>query len=668
MINFTSQFHLTSVDAGDKSISHRALILAAIADGVSVIKNLSKCRDVLATAECLRTLGARIELDGTTATVHPIVNPRNNVTLNCHNSGTTARLLAGLCAGLGVNATFYGDESLSKRPMQRVLEPLQQMGAKFAEVKGALFQTVASKLLGARIDARHNSAQVKSAVLLAGLFADGETTYVEKVSTRNHTENLLQYVGANIVVDGNAATVKKSVVHAFEITVPNDFSSATYLLALALISGQSFTCHNVCVNPRRTGFLRVLSASGAQFVLSNEHVRFGEKVADITVPQRDVSAKICASCALIANESDVCDAIDEVPLLATLTLAVKGKHRFCGVSELQFKESNRIEAILQMAKICRQNAAFDGTDLVVESNGVLPKHPRFDGKNDHRITMCQAVLSLYVGGGSVTNENFDVSFPAFLKAVGVQPLRFGLVGENITHSLSPTLMRHLATRANVCCSYNLFPLSSNVSDKELLSTLSSLDGANVTMPFKTRVANLLQSPLPSVNTVGKDISPTSTDGYGLVKALQSNFVDFVGKPLWVVGAGGAAEACVQALLQCGCTIQVINRTAEHAQTLTQKCGLSVDVPNPVGVLSFVPACEFEQNLSLPQSVRFVFVADYKTTSSLQLQAQKRGLTFVDGCEMLYHQGAKSFALWTGTDVQTDYTEFEKEIQNENTTA
>lgn len=668
MINFTSQFNLTGVDAGDKSISHRALILAAIADGTSEICNLSICRDVLATAECLRALGAQIELKDTTAIVHPIIKPNDNVTLNCHNSGTTARLLAGLCAGLGVNATFYGDVSLSKRPMERVLEPLRQMGAKFKQAEGALFQTVASVLHGARISARCNSAQVKSAVLLAGLFADGATTYVEPVATRNHMENLLQYAGADIVVNGNAATVKKSVVHAFEITLPNDFSSAAYLLALALISGQSFTYRNVCVNPRRTGFLRVLGASGAQFVLSNERVCFGEQVADITVPAHSVSTQSPAFDALNATESDVCDAIDEVPLLAALALVVCGTHRFCGVSELQFKECNRIEAILQMAKICRQHASFDGANLVVESGGTLPKSLRFDGQNDHRITMCQAVLSLYNGGGSVTNENFDVSFPAFLQAVGACPLRLGLLGESISHSLSPALMGHLASRAKVCCSYNLFPLSADVSNGKLLSTLSALHGANVTMPFKTRVAKLLRSPLPSVNTVGKSIAPTSTDGYGLVKALQSHSVDFVGKPLWIVGAGGAAEACVQTLLQYGCAIQIINRTAQHAQVLTQRYGLSASVPNPVGVLSFVPACEFEQNLTLPQSVQFVFVADYKTTSGLQLQAQKRGITFVGGLEMLYHQGAKSFSLWTKTDVQTDYTDFEKEIQNENTIA
>lgn len=668
MINFTSDFQLKCVDVGDKSISHRALILASIADGVSTIRNVSLCRDVSTTVECLRSLGACIEISGSTATVHPIEQPNDNVVLNCENSGTTARLLAGLVAGLGVNAVFYGDDSLSKRPMQRVLKPLRQMGAKFVSADGALFQSIASDIHGTEICARHNSAQVKSAVILAGLFAEGSTTYVESVATRDHTENLLKHVGADISVNGNKVTVRKSTVHAFDITVPNDFSSAAYLLALSILSGRSFTYRNVCVNPRRTGFLRVLSASGAQFVFTNERVCFGEQIADITVPKRDVPSQNGMIGALNATERDVCDAIDEVPLLAALALTVKGKHRFCGVSELQFKECDRIQAILDTAKACKQKAFFDGNDLFVESDGLLPPQPCFDGKNDHRIAMCQSVLSLYNGGGSVTNENFAVSFPAFLQAVGVQPVRLGLVGESIAHSLSPVLMRYLASIAGVCCSYNLFPLSADISDEELSTTLLSLDGANVTMPFKVRAAKLLSSTLPSVNTVGKNIQPTSTDGYGLVMALQSHAVDFVGKPLWIVGAGGAAEACVQTLLKYGCVIRVVNRTAQHAQALTRKYGLATDVTNPVGVLSFVPPCEFEQNIVLPQSVQFVFVADYKTTSHLQLQAQKRGLTFVNGAEMLYHQGAKSFALWTGTEVQTDYLGFEKEIQNENTIA
>ncbi|MCM1289793.1 MAG: hypothetical protein NC132_05815 [Corallococcus sp.] len=662
MINFNSDFQLNAVDAGDKSISHRALILAAIADGASTVRNVSLCRDVATTAECLRVLGARIEFCGSTATVFPIEKPNDNVVLDCENSGTTARLLAGLVAGLGVNAVFCGDASLSRRPMQRVLDPLRQMGANCEEISGALFKISSSSLHGANVAAQCNSAQVKSAVLLAALFAKGKTTYTEQIPTRDHTENLLRHAGCNVSVLGNSVTVSKSSVHALDITVPNDFSSAAFLIAAALATKQSFVYPNVSVNPLRIGFLRVLKRSGAKFVFANADERFGEPVADIVVPAQSIGSFQ----PLFAAERDICDAIDEIPLLAVLSLMISGKHRFCAVSELKHKESDRLRAILQTAKICGQKAYLYGCDLIVESDGNLPIRPCFDGKNDHRISMCQSLLAVFCGGGSVINENFDVSFPEFLQAVGVRPLRFGLVGENVSDSLSPVLMRSLAANAGICCSYNLVPLSADVTDEQLYKAIADLDGANVTMPFKARVAKKLSCSFSSVNTVGKGIEPCSTDGYGLVQALQENGVDFVGKPLWVIGAGGASEACIQTLLNFGCKIQVFNRTVSRAQSLSQKYGLPTCVNDPVGVLSFVPACEFESKFDLPESVRFVFTADYKTTSELEILALKRGLKFVDGLQMLYHQGAKSFALWTDTEVQNDYQSFKKEILNEDT--
>ena len=208
---------------GDKSVSHRALILAAIADGDSVIRNLSLCDDVAATCECLRVLGADIRLDGATAYVRPITVPISGVTLNCRNSGTTARLLAGLVAGLGVRAKFVGDESLTSRPMERVLDPLRKMGARFNTGSGYLFESLGGKLTEITYRAKVNSAQVKSAVLLAGLFADGETTYTENIPTRNHTELMLRGAGADVSVDGLTVTVRKSTVHALNLDVPRDF-------------------------------------------------------------------------------------------------------------------------------------------------------------------------------------------------------------------------------------------------------------------------------------------------------------------------------------------------------------------------------------------------------------------------------------------------------------
>lgn len=654
MINFTSQFAIkTNVSCGDKSLSHRALILAAIADGECRVKNLSPCSDVMSTVRCLRKLGAKITISGNTAHIVPIATPTAKTVLDCNNSGTTARLLAGLCAGLGVDAKFVSDQSLSRRPMARVLQPLSQMGARFATGKGMLFEMLPSRLSGCHVTSDVPSAQVKSAVLLAGLFADGETVFTENVPTRNHTENLLLHTGASLQVHGKEICIQKSRPHSFEISLPNDFSSVAYLIALGLLSGQQKMFRNVCVNERRIGMVKILQKSGAKITFLNNRKYFGEDVADIMVEKSGLSP-------IFATYGEVCDAIDEIPVLASLAVATKGKHLFCNVSELKHKESDRIQAIIRTVCACGQRAFSEGENLCIESDGNVRQKPHFNALGDHRIAMSQAVLCLAVcGGGRVDNENFDVSFPDFLKAVGVHPLSFAVVGSNVKNSLSPLLMGVLSSRADVCCTYNAVQLPADVSDKKLLHCLDGFDGVNLTMPFKERVASLLGCSAKSVNTVGKNITPTSTDGYGIVRALQAHNVPLQGAKLWIVGAGGGAEACVEQLQKYGCDMQIVNRTQSRADALSRRYCLK-KVENPQGVLSFVPECDFEQSLQLPSSVRFVLVSAYMGYSGLKAQALQRGLEFIDGREMLYHQGDASFALWTGKKVQNNFENFQKE--------
>lgn len=653
MLCVNGQFNIDcNYVGGDKSVSHRALILAAIADGDSVIRNLSLCDDVAATCECLRALGADIRLDGATAAVRPVSVPLSGVTLNCRNSGTTARLLAGLVAGLGVRAKFIGDESLTSRPMERVLDPLRKMGARFNTGSGYLFESLGGKLTGITYRAKVNSAQVKSAVLLAGLFADGETTYTENIPTRNHTELMLRGAGADVAVDGLTVTVRKSAVRALNLDVPRDFSSVAFLITLALLCGREARFDGVLLNERRTGFLRVLQRGGANITSENITERFGEPTGDIVVkPSRWKP--------LYASETDVCDSIDEVPLLCSIAAVTQGRHEFHAVDELRRKESDRVRAIQSIAVKLGATAEVANDSLTITSDGGRVGNPRFCCFNDHRIAMCAVIMALVCGGGSVDCEPFDVSFPNFLQAVGVTPYKFALIGENVSDSRSPVLMSYLASKSNLCCSYVTVSLPRGIPDGELLSVVNAFDGVNVTMPFKTRVAALLRADVPSVNTVGKRICPCSTDGCGIVKSLTANGIDFANKPLWIVGAGGAAEECVRVLMKYNCAIRVINRTQARADALTEKYGLSKQIDEPYGVLSFVPECEFERNIQLPNSVRFVFVAAYKGQSGLRDKAAQRGIKCVDGLEMLYHQGAKSFALWTGTEVRDDYDGFLK---------
>lgn len=651
MLRINGQFNIdTSAVHGDKSLCHRALILASIANGKSVVCNLTLSRDVLATVNCLRKLGAKINLEGNTAIVEPITEPCNNVELNCENSGTTARLLAGVVAGLGVKARFVGDVSLARRPMDRVLDPLTEMGARFNKTDGCLFESLGGKLCGKKIVAAVNSAQVKSAVLLAGLFAEGKTAYVEKIPTRNHTELMLRNMGADISVDGSTVTVAKSTLHPLDFDVPCDVSSMAFLAGAALMLDKQVVCRNTLLNDRRIGFISVLKRSGANISFENVRNAAGEKVGDIVVNKSRLKS-------LFAAETDVCDGIDELPILAAISVTTEGKHVFEGVSELRNKESDRIQAILNTVKICNQQASFDGKNITIVSNGKLPKNPRFKSFNDHRIAMAQAVLCLAAGGGSVDETPFDVSFPEFRFALGLNEYKLGLIGSDIANSRSPLLMEYLASGANVNCSYDLVTLPANVSEKELLGVIRRYDGLNVTMPFKTRVASLLNADCVTVNTVGKNIQSQSTDGYGIVKALEDCKVDFANKPVWVVGAGGAAVTCVETLLKYGCKIQIINRTESRACELTAKYNLLTDIAEPYGVLSFIPECEFEREIKLPDSCRFVFVAAYKGRSGLREQALKRGITYVDGLRMLYHQGAKSFSLWTNTPLQDGYDGF-----------
>ena len=654
MLNFNSQFNINpSVCYGDKSLTHRALTISAIASGKSTIRNIALCNDVLATVNCLRTLGAQIEIDGTTATVVPISTPNDNVVLDCQNSGTTARLLAGVVAGLGITATFVGDQSLIKRPMKRVMEPLTELGARFTTKDGQLFTIHPSKLVGKCLTAKVNSAQVKSAVLLAGLFAQGTTQYIEPIPTRTHTETMLSACGVNTT----NCTVTKSTPKPMDVTIPNDITSASFLITLALLTNQSVTLPNVGINEGRVGFLTIAKRSGAQIFVENVRTSFGELVADIRVEKGTISP-------LFATKTDVINAIDEIPILSVLALATQGTHTFQDVCELMHKECNRIDAIINMAHICGQTATFDGNNLTIISNGKLPTKPHFHTFDDHRMAMCACVLSLVCGGGSVDSFPVEVSFPNFLDAVGIQPKKFCVIGSNVSQSKSPILHTLLAKNANVCCSYDAVNLPADVTDENLLQTISAYDGANITLPFKNRVANLFGASVPSVNTVGKAIAPTSTDGFGVRQALLTNGIDIANKPIWIVGAGGGAEATIVEL-QHICPMQVINRTAEKAHVLTKKYNLSTDITNPYGILTFVPECQFEQNLPLPNSCQFVFVSAYNGTSGLRNKANARGVKVVDGLQMLYYQGAKAFALWTNTPIQQDYQQFEDFLTKEN---
>ena len=399
---------------GDKSITHRAVMLNSAATGEAVVTNALTGEDCLSTCRCMRALGAEIEIDGTTLRVKGTSRFLDGARLDCGNSGTTIRLLTGLVSGKGVEATLFGDASLSARPMKRVAQPLSLLGAKVETTDGhAPVKVLPSTLFGAEIDLQIPSAQVKSAILLAGLSAKGKTLVKEPVKSRDHTERMLAAMGANITVDGNAVTVEESELSALNVCVPSDISSAAYFMALGALKGETL-CKNVGINPTRTGILSAFDKLGVQYTLLNRRVSGGEETADILVKQSAMHG-------ITLTAMDVPAMIDELPLVALLCAFADGESCITGAKELRVKESDRIATTAQLIR----NLGGDCTET--EDGFVIRGREKLIGGDvdsylDHRIAMTAAVgmLASEKGGVILGSECCAISFPDFFEKLDVK--------------------------------------------------------------------------------------------------------------------------------------------------------------------------------------------------------------------------------------------------------
>lgn len=400
---------------GDKSISHRALILGTLARGKQAIDGLSNADDVNSTAQCLRSLGCFIETMPDGRTLLLTNELKSDVSLYAGNSGTTARLLAGLVAGLGTKCSIDGDASLRRRPMARVTDPLTAMGAKITLSEGG---TLPMSFLGGRLKGMSYhlpvaSAQVKSAVLIAGLTAEGETTVVEDVPTRDHTEIMLRAMGVDVATKGGAVTItggaKISGTHIF---IPGDFSSAAFVIVAACCLPGSEVCLPVTgVNPTRTGLLEVLSEMGANIVLENKHEMSGEPVADIIVRHAELKG------VTVDDPARIVSMIDELPVLAVAATQAHGETTVRGAGELRKKESDRILSIVR-------DLAAMGADIRELDDGFVVRGPtRLKGAEvssygDHRIAMSMTVAGLFAESDTTLDDDavVEISYPEFFSA------------------------------------------------------------------------------------------------------------------------------------------------------------------------------------------------------------------------------------------------------------
>jgi len=397
---------------GDKSISHRAALIGALARGDTLIDNFLRAEDCLRTLSCLRALGVAIEDDGSRVIVHG-VGPHWRAPaspLDAGNSGTTMRLLAGILAGQPFEAELTGDASLRSRPMDRIVEPLSQMGARIAALGDGRFpplRITGGPLRGISYTLPVASAQVKSAVLLAGLFARGETTVVEPTLTRDHTERMLAWFGAQVHRQPGRVSVTPGGLRGRELAVPGDISSAAFVLtAGAARPGSEVIVEGVGLNPTRTGVLDVLRAMGADVAVLNPTVRCGEPVADVVVRGRSLRG------VRIAGEM-IPRVIDELPVLCMAAALAGGDTVIADASELRVKESDRIGVMARGLRAL-------GVQVVERPDGMIITGGRLRGgrvasTGDHRIAMAFAVAGLLADGPVTVEgaESLAISFPEF---------------------------------------------------------------------------------------------------------------------------------------------------------------------------------------------------------------------------------------------------------------
>ena len=402
---------------GDKSISHRAVMFGAIADGLTEVTNFLQGADCLSTIDCFRRLG--IEIENTREKIlihgkglHGLREPSE--TLDTGNSGTTTRLLSGILCGQPFSCVLNGDASIQSRPMGRIMEPLGRMGAKIESIRGngcAPLRIQGTSLHGIHYESPVASAQVKSAVLLAGLYAQGCTSVTEPFLSRNHSELMLRHFGARVESkDTTASIFPGNRLQGQKVLVPGDISSAAYFLAGGLIvPGSELLIRNVGINPTRDGILRVCRDMGGDITLLNEHEGSGEPTADLLVRHSALHG-------VTIGGSIIPTLIDELPILAVLACYAEGTTVIRDAQELKVKESNRIDVMV--SNLSAMGAHIQATEDGMVIEGGHPLHGALiDSKLDHRIAMSFAIAGLAAQSETeiAGAECVNISYPGFYK-------------------------------------------------------------------------------------------------------------------------------------------------------------------------------------------------------------------------------------------------------------
>ncbi|MEH7613826.1 3-phosphoshikimate 1-carboxyvinyltransferase [Gottfriedia acidiceleris] len=400
---------------GDKSISHRAIMFGSLAKGTTKITNFLLGEDCLSTIACFRKLGVQIEVSEDEVVVYGKgiegLKEAHEV-LDVGNSGTTARLMMGILSGLPFHSVIIGDESIGKRPMKRVTKPLKMMGTSIDGREDATYTPISIRggsLNSISYASPVSSAQVKSSILLAGLFAKGTTTVTEPEKSRDHTERMLNAFGCELVVDGNKVSINgNQELTATDVIVPGDISSAAFfLVAGSIVPNSEILLKNVGVNPTRTGILTVLERMGANITLEDEKVVNGEPIANIRVKSSNLKSTVIGG-------AEIPTCIDELPILALAAALADGETIIKDAEELRVKETDRIQTVV--TELSNLGVSIEATKdgMIIQGNSSLIG-ANVNSHGDHRMGMMLSIAALLAKGDTIieNTECIAVSFPNF---------------------------------------------------------------------------------------------------------------------------------------------------------------------------------------------------------------------------------------------------------------
>jgi 3-phosphoshikimate 1-carboxyvinyltransferase len=644
------------------------LMFGALAHGKTHITNLLDSADVRSTRGVLEALGVRIVDAGDTVIVHghgPQAFTAPAGVLDCGNSGTTMRLMAGILAAAPFTSRLDGDDSLRSRPMRRVAEPLRALGASIGLSAGdrAPIVVTGGGLRGTRYDLAIPSAQVRSALLLAALGAQGETEIGGELGGRDHTERLLWHFGVDLKVNGTLRLRGGQKLRAADLRVPGDPSSAAFWLAAAtIVRGSSIQLHDVGINPTRMGFVHVLDRMGARITVSRAHTEC-EPVGTLVAEHAELRATTIGA-------DEVPALIDELPLIAVLATYARGVTEVRGARELRVKESDRIEAIA--TNLRAMGAQVEVLDDGFRIAGPQPLHgAAIRTYGDHRIAMACAIAALGASSPSTIDDAgcVAISYPGFfatLRYLTGDPVRAGVLGATLAQSRSPEIFAWLARATDTNIAYERFERPEG--DVAALFAAMRRDpayvGCNVTIPYKERAATLVDrcartaALVGAVNVVARRTDGTldghNTDVTGVLATLDAHAIDLGGKRVCVLGAGGAAAAVIVALAQRGPgDVVVANRTAERAAALVARLarnlpGLKLRAdPAPAG--SFALVVDATAGIASPVAFApdgWAFDLKYgRMPKPLLAQARAAGVKTVDGLEMLVAQALATYEIW-----------------------